>query len=107
MAASYLYNQATNMLDWVVVRPGDLVDDDNDGGATSVDSLDYDVFDHPSGFLFGDNSVSRSDVADFMVRLSTMDDAEFRDRYNHKMPAIYGKKKKEEETTKPDEKKKL
>lgn len=98
LAASYLYNETIScpkFVDWSIVRPGDLIDKD----ATKIlpyneqNSDDYKIFDHPFGFLFGDNSVARYDVAHFMVNLSTMDENNFQNNFNHKMPAIYGKEK--------------
>uniref|UniRef100_A0A7S4AX65 NAD(P)-binding domain-containing protein n=2 Tax=Pseudo-nitzschia australis TaxID=44445 RepID=A0A7S4AX65_9STRA len=101
-AALYLHQNPS--FDWSVVRPGDLfnkkeVKDDDSKGAKG-----YEIFDHPQGALFGDNPTARSDVADFMVGLATMDQNTWEEKFNHKMPVVYGKK--EEEKCKPDETKK-
>jgi len=98
MAVSYLHTETTTnppFVDWCVVRPGDLINKDETEISYGNEKSEYEIFDHPMGSLFGDNSVARSDVASFMVNIATMDDKIFQDKYNHKMPAIYGIKEKE------------
>jgi len=125
MSALYLYQQQkeqeTTPFDWCIVRPGDLIDekkekgkdekagiddDDDDKKGNIKDDEDddddnekgYDIFDHPWGSLFGgDNSITRSDVADFMVNLVTMEQETWNEKYNHKMPVVYQKKTKIEQ----------
>lgn len=94
MAAKYLYKETTSnrpFCDWAVVRPGDLINkDDSEVYSTSAQAKkDYEIMDHPPGFLFGVNNVARSDVARFMVELATMETKAFQETYNHKMPCIY------------------
>ena len=98
LAAQHLYQHAlqnpSSSHDWTVVRPGDLINlDEKDIYPVRANQRDdYDIFDHPQGSLFGDNSVARSDVAHFMVELVTMDEKAYQETYNHKMPVIYNKK---------------
>lgn len=98
MAALHLYQETTSntpFCDWVVVRPGDLInkDDSEVYSPEAQAKKDYQILDHPTGSIFGDNSVARSDVARFMVDLATMETKVFRETYNHKMPVIYQIKK--------------
>lgn len=94
MSALHLYQQSIDNPSkyWTIVRPGDLVEKDQADIYPIKDTKDYNIFDHPHGSLFGDNSVARSDVADFMVDLATMEEKAFQEAYNHKMPVIYQKK---------------
>jgi hypothetical protein len=94
MSAMHLYQLSIEnpSKQWTIVRPGDLIDKDEVDIYPVKDTKDYDIFDHPHGSLFGDNSVARSDVADFMVDLATMEEQAFQEAYNHKMPVIYQKK---------------
>lgn len=99
MAALHLYQHTlqnpSSSCDWTVVRPGDLFNRD-DADIYPVDTSNkqhgYEIFDHPQGSLFGDNSAARSDVAEFMVDLVTMEEKAYQETYNHKMPVIYSKK---------------
>jgi len=104
--------------DWCAVRPGELIDreegegcskignggdgDDDDEEEENTDG--YDVFDRvPAGSLFGGDSafaITRYDVADFMVRLATMEQNTWNEQYNHKMPVLYQKKKTADELKK-------
>jgi len=98
MAAQHLYDYTvqnpSSACDWTVVRPGDLLNlDEKLVYPVPANRGDYyNVFDHPQGFLFGSNTVFRSDVGHFMVELVTMEEKAFQETYNHKMPAIYNKK---------------
>ena len=114
MSALYLHQQKEQEtpFDWCIVRPGDLIDekkeegkdeagdDDDDKGNIKDDDNEkgYDIFDHPWGSLFGgDTSITRSDVADFMLNLATIEKEIWNEKYNHKMPVVYKKGKKTEE----------
>jgi len=101
LAALHLYQHTlqnpSSSCGWTIVRPGDLFDrDDADIYPVVNNKADkqngYEIFDHPQGSLFGDNSAARSDVAEFMVELVTMEEKAFQKTYNHKMPVIYSKK---------------
>lgn len=97
LAALHLYQHTlknpSSSCDWTVVRPGDLYDKDEvDIYPTKDHPPNFDIFDHPQGSLFGTNSISRSEVAHFMVDLATMEEKAFQESYNHKMPVIYNKK---------------
>ena len=122
MTAAYLYQQQQQepssspspspspSLDWCYVRPGDLIDDkqekEDDDGDDNSDKKEkvcvndneegYEVFDRP-GSLFGGDNTARYDVAAFMTTLATVDQEIWKERYNHKMPAIYQKNKKNNE----------
>ena len=69
-AAKYVYEDVgTDMsksFEWAVVRPTDLVDAEK--------TSKYVTYDKPVGGLFGDNTVSRINVAKFFVDLLTSDD---------------------------------
>ena len=70
-----------NNIDWTVVRPSGLFDDD------SVSK--YDI--HPSPIsdpIFDDGKISRINVADFMARLIT--DDELWEKWKGQMPVLYG-----------------
>lgn len=98
LAALHLYQHTlrnpSSSHEWTVVRPGDLVNlDDASIYPVKANRKDfYEIFDHPQGSLFGDNSTARSDVAHFMVDLVTMEENAYQETYNHKMPVIYNKK---------------
>jgi len=90
--------------DWCAVRPGELIDREEGEGSSKINNEEeeentdgYDVFDRvPAGSLFGGDSafaITRYDVADFMVRLATMEQNTWNEQYNHKMPVLYQKKK--------------
>lgn len=100
-AALYLYQNPS--FDWSVVRPGDLFNKEEVERYDCKAEKGYEVFDHPKGSLFGGHSIARSDVADFMVGLTTTDQKTWEEKYNHKMPVVYGKK--EEDKSEPDENK--
>merc|ERR1712150_25694 len=72
MAAEYLINELNSSshppLEWVIVRPTDLIDDD---GSTTDQ---YTLYKKPVGSLFGGGVATRSNVASFMVDLLTKDD---------------------------------
>lgn len=91
MAVGHLFDQAAkeNSFEWVAVRPGDLFDIQDEEVVRATSKRDYDVFDHTFGGLFGDNSTARSQVAHFLVDLSTMSKRPFQKKYNHKLPVIY------------------
>lgn len=91
MAAGHLFDEAKseNCYEWVAVRPGDLVDIEDEETLKATSKKDYEIFEHTFGALFGDNSVARSHVAHFLTDLSTMDKRAFQKTYNHKLPVIY------------------
>ncbi len=91
MAAGHLFDEAKseNCYEWVAVRPGDLVDIEDEETLKATSKEDYEIFEHTFGALFGDNSVARSHVAHFLVDLSTMNKSSFKKTYNHKLPVIY------------------
>ena len=67
-AAKYVYEDVgtDKSFEWVVVRPTDLVDADN--------ITKYVTYEKTVGGLFGDNTVSRINVAQLFVDLLTSDD---------------------------------
>eukprot|EP00553_Chaetoceros_curvisetus_P014531 CAMPEP_0204644036 /NCGR_PEP_ID=MMETSP0718-20130828/1170_1 /ASSEMBLY_ACC=CAM_ASM_000674 /TAXON_ID=230516 /ORGANISM="Chaetoceros curvisetus" /LENGTH=247 /DNA_ID=CAMNT_0051665459 /DNA_START=367 /DNA_END=1110 /DNA_ORIENTATION=+ len=80
-AAAYLWNDIgtdSPSIEWVAVRPDDLVE-----GDTSA----YETFQKPKGGLFGDNETSRSNVAHFMSELIC--DKSTWEAWKFKMPYIY------------------
>ena len=81
-ASSYLNSK--NDVDWVIVRPTNLVDEDQPTG-------NYDIFERSEGPLFGEETVSRANVAHFMVELIT-NPSTFA-KYNHGNPLIIDRKK--------------
>jgi len=91
MSVGHLFDQAKkeNSCEWVGVRPGDLFDINDEEIVRATSKKDYEVFDHTFGSLFGDNSTARSQVAHFLVDLSTMGKRPFEKKYNHKLPVIY------------------
>jgi len=81
--AEYLYSNIGEhdpYLQWVYVRPDDLIDADISG---------YDLFSKPQAGLFGGGQASRSNVAHFMVDL-TMQDETWK-TWESKMPVIMNK----------------
>lgn len=102
-SALYLYQNPS--FDWTIIRPGDLYNIE-EGEAIGSGEKGYEIFDHPIGSLFGDNSTARSDVADFMVVVATADPNTWTQVYNHKMPVIYKKKVKEIQEQFPEDSKK-
>lgn len=66
-------------IDWVAVRPTNLVNNDN--------NTDYVIFDKPNGSLFGNTQVSRQNVAKFMVNLINQDD--LWQKWKFQYPVIY------------------
>jgi hypothetical protein len=81
LAALYLHQHMSDIPQWAVVRPPDLV-----LGEVS----DYDIVEsRPTWKLFGDGEATRANVAHFMVRLIV--ERETWSKYNHKMPIIYNK----------------
>jgi putative NADH-flavin reductase len=85
-AAAYLNEHKD--FDWSVVRPTNLIDEDEASGM-------YDIMEKSEGPLFGDQIVSRADVAHFMVDLIT-NEKSFA-TWKHKMPVIIGHKKEEKD----------
>ena len=76
--AAALYMHQHRDLDWVVVRPTDLIDDD---------VSKYSLFAAPTGSLFGSGMVAtRANVADFMVNLIVNE--EKWGKYKHQMPVL-------------------
>ena len=67
-AAKYIYEDVgtDKSFEWAVVRPTDLVDAEK--------TSKYVTYEKPQGGLFGDNTVSRINVAQFFVDLLTSDD---------------------------------
>lgn len=96
LSAKYLLEEAKSKnkkcYEWVIARPGDLVDED-ETVLSETSKKDYEIFDHTSGALFGDQSTTRTQVAHFMTDLATMDskEAAFQKTYNHKMPVVYSR----------------
>jgi hypothetical protein len=95
MAAQYLYDNREKV-DWSVVRPTNLIDED-------VIS-EYDIYDTSEGSLFGCGSVTRVNVADFMVRLAVKEDRAW-EKYKHAMPVLKDKTKPESSTVHDKDKK--
>jgi len=97
MAALHLYQHTlknpTSSCYWTVVRPGDLWDrDDADIYPMNKKAGQrYDFLDHPQASLFGGIGTARSDVAECMVDLVTMEEKAFQETYNHKFPVVYSK----------------
>lgn len=79
-AADFLYDtigMQDPMIEWVVVRPTDLID----GEVSS-----YDTFDKPTRGLFGDGNATRANVAHFMIELVAND--ETWEKWRSKMPFL-------------------
>jgi nucleoside-diphosphate-sugar epimerase len=79
-AADYIHS--VKNLEWVVVRPTDLVD-----GEVS----EYELFDKPQGSLFGGGQSTRSNVAKVMVDL--LSDEKLWETYKFNMPVTHDAKK--------------
>ena len=75
-AAAYLLTQQS--VEWVIVRPTDLVDE------TSTAS--YQLFGKPQGSLFGSGTATRSHVADAMVTL--MENETLWQQWKYQMPVL-------------------
>lgn len=80
-AAKYIYSDidTDKSFEWTVVRPTDLVDAEK--------TSKYVNYDKPIGGLFGDNTVSRINVAQFMVDLLTS--ADLWKTWVYKMPVVH------------------
>lgn len=76
-AAAYL--RKTTDFEWAVVRPTNLTNEDNASGK-------YIVTEHVDTPLFGDQTVSRNNVAHFMIELMTNENTFA--QYKHKMPVL-------------------
>jgi len=76
-AAAYLLGDTS--FDWVTVRPTNLVNEEEATGK-------YTVTEQVETSLFGDQTVSRNNVAHFMVELMTKKDTFA--KYLHKMPVV-------------------
>lgn len=81
-AATYLLHDfdQTNKVEWVVVRPTNLMDEVESTG-------DYTLHDKPPGALSGSTVVSRANVAKCMVDL-VLDAAKW-DQYKFQMPVVH------------------
>jgi len=94
LAAEHLLDEAKsnkNCYEWVIARPGDLVNIVDDEVVIATSKKDYEIFEHTFGSLFGDNSTARSQVAHFMADLATLDSRALQKTYNHKMPVVYSR----------------
>lgn len=80
-AAAFLLKSNRKELDWVIVRPTNLVDAEEASGK-------YDISEKAEVSLFGDTSISRNDVGHFFVELMTKE--AIYSKYQHKMPVIVG-----------------
>lgn len=82
-AAAYLLSlqqkQPDNSLEWVIVRPTDLVDEPPSSGT-------YQLYPKPQGSLFGSGTATRSHVAQAMVKLIT--NASLWNQWKFKMPVL-------------------
>jgi len=85
-AAAYMHSlsESNDALEWTVVRPTDLIEGD--------DPKEYNVFEKPTGGLFGSGVATRSTVAKFMTDL--INDEKLWEQWKHKMPVLYDKKEK-------------
>ena len=82
-AAAYLLDHPRDDdLEWVVVRPTDLIDTDA--------PTRYTLYDKPPGSLFGGGEASRSTVAKFMADL--VHDKSLWEQYKYKMPVVHNTK---------------
>ena len=84
MAAAYLHEHRDK--EWVVVRPGDLID--------NTEVTEYDLHKLPPSGPFDGGAVSRANVADFMVRL-ILNDSLWKE-WKFEMPVILNKAEKKE-----------
>jgi len=82
-AASYLYNTvgtSNNQVEWVVIRPTDLID--------APDASEYVLLDKPKGSLFGSGATAtRANVAKSMVDL--LADEKMWNKYKYRMPVLH------------------
>merc|ERR1712154_564300 len=78
-AAAYVLKNTS--FDWAVVRPTNLVNEDEATGK-------YTITEQVETPLFGDQTVSRNNVAHFMVELMTKE--ETFTQHKHKMPVLVG-----------------
>lgn len=100
-AAQYMWDSRNNesLCDWVVVRPCDLVDKEEELVDYAPDSQKYyQTIGHTFGGLFGDNAVARSDVAHCFADLATMEATEFQKTYSKKMPVVFSPNKESDDT---------
>jgi putative NADH-flavin reductase len=81
-AAAFLFTNKD--FDWSVVRPTNLINEEKADGL-------YTISEYTECPLFGDQTVSRNNVAHFMVEMIT-NEKTFA-KYRHKMPVLVGKKK--------------
>lgn len=77
-AAAYLLSQPQDDLEWVIVRPTDLVDE--------PPSSTYQLYAKPQGSLFGSGTATRSHVAQAMVKLFTT--ASLWNQWKFQMPVL-------------------
>jgi len=80
-AAEFLLSSDRKKLDWVIVRPTNLVDAEEASGK-------YTISEKAEVSLFGNTTVSRNDVGHFFVELMTNEETYA--KYKHKMPVIVG-----------------
>jgi nucleoside-diphosphate-sugar epimerase len=84
LAAAHLQQQQTSeaqALEWVIVRPTDLVDQVPEGAPPT-----YTLYDKPQGSLFGSGTATRSHVAQAMVALVTQ--AALWNTWKFRMPVL-------------------
>ena len=94
-AAKTLFDLGTKSgLEWCVVRPTDLINED--------DITEYTLYDKPPGGLFGDGVASRINVAAFMVDLILAKDTWA--KYKYQMPVLHNKDAAAKKTKKEDTK---
>ena len=91
LAADYFYKlhassssskDSTSNIEWIVVRPTDLID----GDATV-----YQTYEKPQGSLFGSGTCRRANVAKFMTDL--IQDDSLWNQYKYTMPVLHDGKK--------------
>ena len=81
-AAAYVNGLPQDAIEWVVVRPTDLIDTD--------EPTPYTVYEKPPGSLFGSGEASRATVAKFMVDL--IRDGSLWNKYKYQMPVLHNEK---------------
>ena len=86
LAAAYLHEHRDK--EWVVVRPGDLLD---------TEVSEYDLYKLPPKGPFDGGATSRANVADFMVQL-ILNDALWKE-WKFEMPVILNKEEEKEAAT--------
>ena len=89
LVANFFQNECTpqkGIVEWVIVRPTDLVDGDT--------TTSYELHEKPPGGLFGSASVRRSNVARFMVDL--IQKPSLFTQYKFKMPVVHDKKQEQD-----------